>query len=164
MAETFNNYIMHARSKHLIDMLDDIRTMLMKRIATKREECASKWSGLLCPKVQVLLDKEKEEVSNCTVLLSTATVFQVAHHIDVLEVDIERRTCTCMKWDLKWIPCCHVVASISYLHKDVELFVDECNTKDAYTRAYTGSIAPYFGERHWPKIDMSIDPPPSKLV
>ena len=24
MAETFNNYIMHARSKHLIDMLDDI--------------------------------------------------------------------------------------------------------------------------------------------
>ena len=97
MAETFNNYIMHARSKHLIDMLDDIRTMLMKRIATKREECASKWSGLLCPKVQVILDKEKEEASNCTVLPSTATVFQVAHHIDVLEVDIERRTCTCKK-------------------------------------------------------------------
>ena len=106
----------------------------MKRLTTKREECASKWSGLLCPKVQVILDKEKEEASNCTVLPSTATVFQVAHHIDVLEVDIERRTCTYKKWDLNGIPCCHAVASISYLHKDVESFVEECYTKAAYTR------------------------------
>ena len=27
MVETFNNYIMRARSKHLIDILEDIRTM-----------------------------------------------------------------------------------------------------------------------------------------
>ena len=114
-----------------------------------------RWAGVLqlCPKVQAMLDKEKEEASNCIVLLSTTTIFQVAHHIDVLEVDIEKRTCTCRKWDLKGIPCCHAIASINYLHKDVESFVDECYTKAEYTRAYTGSIAPCIGERHWPKIE-----------
>ena len=60
MAETFNNYIIRARSKHLIDMLEEIRTILMKRIVTKREE-AQKCYGLICPKVLDLLEKEKEE-------------------------------------------------------------------------------------------------------
>ena len=41
--------------------------------------------------------------------------------------------------------------------------MDECYTKAAYTRAYTCSIAPCIGKRHWPKIDMSIDPPPIKI-
>ena len=93
----------------------------------------------------------------------TTTIFQVAHHIDVLEVDIKKRTCTCRKWDLKGIPCCHAIALISYLYKDVESFVDESYTKAAYTRAYIGIIAPCIGEHHWPKIDMSIDPSPIKI-
>ncbi|XP_057520711.1 uncharacterized protein LOC130800983 [Amaranthus tricolor] len=58
MVETFNNYIMRTRSKHLIDMLKEIRTILIKRLVTKREE-ANKWAGLLCPKIQKLLEKEK---------------------------------------------------------------------------------------------------------
>ena len=42
MAETFNNYIIHARSKHLIDILEEIRTKLMKRLALKKEEASTK--------------------------------------------------------------------------------------------------------------------------
>lgn len=129
LVETFNNYIMQARSKHVIDMLEDIRTMLMKRLAVKKDEATTKWSGILCPKVQAILDKEKEEASNCTVMPSTTTLFQVSHLMDVLEVDINKKTCTCRKWNLRGIPCCHGVAAICYLHKDVESFVDECYSK-----------------------------------
>ena len=45
MAETFNNYIMNARSHHLIDMLEEIRSMLMFRRANKKEEALGKWTG-----------------------------------------------------------------------------------------------------------------------
>lgn len=36
MAETFNAYVMHARAKHPIYMLEDIRLALMERIVLKR--------------------------------------------------------------------------------------------------------------------------------
>ncbi|XP_057522634.1 uncharacterized protein LOC130802642 [Amaranthus tricolor] len=163
MVETFNNYIMNARSHHLIDMLEDIRTMLMKRMASKKEEASKKWKGLLYPKVQKALDSKKQEAAKCTVIPSTSTRFQVAYCMDVLEVEIENRTCTCKKWDLRGIPCCHAVASIFYLHKEVESYVDQCYTREAYLRAYEGYINPCIGERHWPEIDKPIDPPPIKI-
>ena len=59
MVETFNNYIMNARSHHFIDMLEEIRSMLMKRMANKKEETLMKWKGFLCPKVQKTLDSKK---------------------------------------------------------------------------------------------------------
>ena len=83
MADIFNNYIMNARLNHLIDVLEEIRSMLMKRKANKKEETLIKWKALLCPKVQKLLDSEKQEATKCTVIPSTPTHFQVAHYMDV---------------------------------------------------------------------------------
>ncbi|KAJ0743798.1 putative MULE transposase domain-containing protein [Helianthus annuus] len=36
MAETFNGYIINARSKHIIHMLEDIRIQIMSRLVTKK--------------------------------------------------------------------------------------------------------------------------------
>ena len=152
MAETFNNYIMNARSHHLIDMLEEIRSSLMKRMTNKKEEALMKWKGLLCPKVQKTLDSEKQEAAKCTIIPSTSTRFQVAHYMDVLEVVIKNRTCTCRKWDLRGTPYCHGVASIFYLHKETESYVDQCYTKEAYLRAYEGNINPCWREAIIPQI------------
>lgn len=38
MAETFNGYIINARTKHLLYMLEDIRGALMQTVCTKRQE------------------------------------------------------------------------------------------------------------------------------
>ncbi|XP_021728772.1 uncharacterized protein LOC110695855 [Chenopodium quinoa] len=38
MEETFNGYIINARTKHLLYMLEDIRASLMKRLVTKKQE------------------------------------------------------------------------------------------------------------------------------
>ena len=118
MVETFNNYIMNARSKHLINMLEEIRSLIMKRLVIKKEQ-AAKWDGILCSKVQEMLDKEKEKATKYSVMPASTTRFQVSCHFDILEVDIEKRECTCGKWKLKGIPCCHVVAALFYLHKEV---------------------------------------------
>ena len=37
LAETFNGYIINGRTKHLIHMLEDIITALMKRLVMKRQ-------------------------------------------------------------------------------------------------------------------------------
>ena len=97
-----------------------------------------------------MLDKEKEEATKCSVIPASATRFQVACYYNTLEADTEKKECTCGKWNLKGIPCCHSMAALFYLHKDVESYVDKSYTIESYLVAYSGSISPLAGESHWP--------------
>ncbi|CAH9088450.1 unnamed protein product [Cuscuta europaea] len=162
MAETFNGYIINARAKHIIFMLEDIRGALMQRIVLKRQQM-EKNTGMLCPRIKARLEKEKDEAANCTPLPSSQVLFQVCHRLDCLTVNLEARTCTCRKWDLSGIPCCHAISCIFFMNETPENYVHTCYTKDTYLKMYSGGIAPLTGERHWPKVDMPIDPPPIKI-
>ena len=138
-------------------MLEDIRTILMKRLVTKKED-AQKWVGSMCPKILALLEKEKEEATKCTVMLATTSLFQVAYYFD-----LDKRFCTCGKWDLKGIPCRHAITVIFYKCFDVFAFVDRCYTNDAYLEAYSGFIPPFAGDRYWPKMNITLLPLPPPL-
>ncbi|XP_021767683.1 uncharacterized protein LOC110732078 [Chenopodium quinoa] len=124
MVETFNGYIINARTKHILYMLEDIRANLMQRLMLKRLDM-QKCTSTLCPKIQMKLETEKEKAANCDVTPSTETLFNVNYCLDQLVVNLEARTCTCRKWDMLGIPCCHAVACIFFLHKEAEDFVHE---------------------------------------
>ncbi|XP_048489954.1 uncharacterized protein LOC125491922 [Beta vulgaris subsp. vulgaris] len=162
MAETFNGYIVNARTKHLIYMLEDIRVALMQRLVTKVHEM-EKCNSVLCPRIQAMLDKEKEKASLCDVILSTDFIFNVKYYLDQLIVNLEARTCTCKKWDKLGVPCSHAMACIEFLNKEAEIYVDECYRKEVYLRTYAAAIPPIEGERHWPRVECKLDPPPIKL-
>ncbi|KAL2928013.1 Leucine--tRNA ligase [Bienertia sinuspersici] len=81
MAETFNGYIINARTKHIIYMMEDIRVSLMKRMVTKRQDM-EKQASLLCPRIQSMLEKEKDKAAYCEVIPSTDTIFNVIHNLD----------------------------------------------------------------------------------
>ncbi|KAL2940308.1 putative surface-exposed virulence protein BigA [Bienertia sinuspersici] len=70
MAETFNSYIINARTKHLISMMEEVRALLMQRVVTKRQEM-QRSRQVICPRVQVILEKNKEIEAYCYVLPST---------------------------------------------------------------------------------------------
>ncbi|KAL2903511.1 Antiviral helicase SKI2, partial [Bienertia sinuspersici] len=65
MAETFNGYIIHARNKHLIYMLEDIRAALMQRMVLKKTEM-EKNPFEICPRNQHLREEEEGQVKNAT--------------------------------------------------------------------------------------------------
>ena len=46
---------------------------------------------------------------------------------------------------------------------NAEHFVDDCYKREAYLGAYSGSIPPYVGERHWPRIKQQLSPPSIKI-
>ena len=50
LVETFNGYIINARTKHLIYMSEDIITALMQRLVIKRQEM-EKISTVLCLRI-----------------------------------------------------------------------------------------------------------------
>lgn len=76
MVETFNRYIIAARAKHTISMLEDIRVAHMQRLHHKKQ-LMSAYESSICPGIQARLEKEKEKANTCEVLPSPFTVFQV---------------------------------------------------------------------------------------
>jgi len=58
MTETFNVDIVHARTKHLIDILEDIRMDLIKRIMVKRSIRQASEDDIY-PKIQIGLSRPK---------------------------------------------------------------------------------------------------------
>ncbi|KAF2308700.1 hypothetical protein GH714_013374 [Hevea brasiliensis] len=57
--ECFNKYILDARDKPIISLLEMIRSKLMKRLFKKKEDI-KKWNGGICPKIQKKLNEMKE--------------------------------------------------------------------------------------------------------
>ncbi|XP_074277831.1 uncharacterized protein LOC141601444 [Silene latifolia] len=149
-------------SKHVIYMLEEIRTSLMKRLMEKKTAMESS-THVVCPIVQARLEVEKDKSSECEDLPSKPTLFQVTYGIECLNVDLEARTCTCRKWDLTGIPCFHVVATIFSIHGHAEDYVDDMYKREAYLLSYNLSISPCPGQRHWPKVDLPLNPPPIKV-
>ncbi|KAL2925795.1 Elongation factor 1-alpha [Bienertia sinuspersici] len=162
LAETFNGYIIHARNKHLVDMMEDIRSQLMQRLVVKRKEM-QQHTGLLCPRIKERLEKEKHEAAKCRVIQSSDTLFEVGYYLDTLTVDLDARKYTCRKWNLNGIPCCHAIACIFFCHGNAEDYVHESYIREMYLKSYSGTIPPLEGERHWPRVNMPIDPPPIKV-
>ena len=99
-----------------------------------------KTTSVLCPRIEAKLDKEKEEAANCFPMPFNNLIFQVNHKMDCLTLDIGGRTCTCRKWDMCDIPCFHEISCIVFSRMNVEDFVDDCYKREAYIRAYLGSI------------------------
>ncbi|XP_074313949.1 uncharacterized protein LOC141649151 [Silene latifolia] len=158
MIETFNAYIKEARAKHLIYMLEDIRLEMMQRLVLKKAEMEKK-QPTVCRRVQQRLEEEKDKAALYEVLPSSTRLFQVKHGIDELMVDLVAKTCTCRKWDLTGIPCSHAIAAIFKIHRQAEDYVHDMYKKEAYLKAYSGSISPCPGQRHWPKVDYTPNPP-----
>ncbi|XP_021715161.1 uncharacterized protein LOC110683116 [Chenopodium quinoa] len=162
IAETFNGFIINARTKHLLFMIEEIRSQLMQRMVKKRQDM-EKTTTYLCPRIQSKLDKEKNKAAYCEVLPSSDTLFNLSYNLDQVVVNLEAKTCTCRKWDMLRIPCCHAVACVFFANKEAEQFFHPCYRREVYLTSYAGSIPPLAGERYWPKVALALDPPPIKI-
>lgn len=145
LCECFNKYILEARGKPILTMMEIIRTKLMQRIAIKNE-AAQKYTGLLCPKIQKKLDKIIDESNRCWARHAGGPKYQVScGPADQHVVDLELKTCSCRKWDLTGIPCSHAVAVMFSTEERPEQYVDACYHKDTQLKIYSHFIQPIKG-------------------
>ncbi|KAL2898965.1 hypothetical protein RDABS01_024047 [Bienertia sinuspersici] len=106
------------------DAIDELSEMnaeaalAFRRLVNKRKEI-EKWSSVLCPKIQARFEKEKEKAAMCDVLPSSESLFNVRYYLDQLNVDLVARSCSCRKWNMVGIPCCHAIACIYFQNKEV---------------------------------------------
>ncbi|KAJ1703111.1 hypothetical protein LUZ63_002890 [Rhynchospora breviuscula] len=125
LCECFNKYILDARDKPIITMLEFIRTKLMRRLQVKRDEML-KYKGPICPKIQKKLDKWKEEAIKFNAVWNGAAQYQVTGVEGQFVVNIATFSCDCRRWDLTGIPCEHACASMRVNGLVPEEYVHDC--------------------------------------
>ncbi|XP_071937522.1 uncharacterized protein [Coffea arabica] len=163
LCESFNSVILEAREKPILGMLENIRVYLMERLRTKRE-WMKKRTDDICPKIQNKLEKAKIECAANIARQSDDKRFEVQHiYGGTYVVDLDKCTCTCRKWELTGLPCCHAIACISLAGGKPEDYVHKCYSREAYLAAYEPAIAPISGPNAWKCSTKEPVLPPNKV-
>ncbi|KAK8660202.1 hypothetical protein V6N13_051136 [Hibiscus sabdariffa] len=158
MAEAFNAWILDARCKPIISLLEDIRVMVMSRLHVKRT-WASKWRTSISPKALEKLERNMEQSTHCRLVWNGDGGFEVQHGEDQHIVDMKQLKCTCKAWELSGIPCCHAICATYEENKRPEDYVSNWYSKEKYLAAYNHVLQPVRGKIFWPKTSDPIQPP-----
>nr|KAJ0213759.1 hypothetical protein LSAT_V11C400190290 [Lactuca sativa] len=158
-SESFNAIIVDARKKTIITMLEEIRLYMMDRIYNMKLK-GQQWGNHICPEIRDKVNLLKKALRHYQVLPSGLNQFEVRGAIDAYEVDLERKTCSCRLWQLNGYGCAHSVASISFLNRDVEAYVDNMFSTTTFRKAYNYRIAPMNSSDMWPETNYTPPLPP----
>ena len=166
VCECFNTYILEARSKHIIDMFEDIRTALMERLCRKNVDIeSSEKSSSICPKERKKIGNMIYESRNCTTIPSIGGIFEVRHFRDWFVITHSLRQCGCRKWELTEIPCVHGCVVINFLKHDVDDYDHEYFSMSKYKLAYGYGLLALNGEKLWPSAEgYPVVPPPVRKM
>ncbi|KAE8781929.1 hypothetical protein D1007_44667 [Hordeum vulgare] len=90
-------------------------------------------------------------------------IFEVDDRDVQLSVDINLKKCSCRRWDLTGIPCCHGISACRYENIPPESMVHKCYSIDTYRKAYAHIIMPCKDAREWQSMfGKEIIPPKVK--
>jgi len=94
-------------------------------------------------------------------------LFEVRHTSALGEqfvVNIDKRECTCRKWSVSGIPCCHALCVIKFLNINAEDFIPDCFKKCTYEQTYASIVYPINGEQVWEVTSYLDVMPPKKRI
>ncbi|CAK8544972.1 unnamed protein product [Lathyrus sativus] len=163
MCESFNREILECRDKPIITLLEGIKHYLTKRI-TSQKELMNTYTGDICHKIQLLLEKNKKHAECWTPTWhggDDLSIFGVTNGIETYSIDLKKQTCACRKWDLTGIPCSHVISCKWQNKKKPEDYVSEYYRKSFFNNSYSHIIYPTNGPQLWPLLEgqVPIKPP-----
>lgn len=119
--------------------------------------------GICTPYVIKFLAKEYEEAKLCKVTRSTNGMYQSKLRGCSYRVSLEKRTCSCRKWEICGIPCQHAYGVILEKKLVPEDYVSHWFRTAMWRRNYTDGIVPTNGAPLWPKTeapDVHVPPLP----
>ncbi|XP_058211586.1 uncharacterized protein LOC131323758 [Rhododendron vialii] len=159
LSESFNNYILEARDKQIISMLEWIRRKVMNMFQIKRMGM-EKYNQAICPRIMGKLDVMKKDSKDSFAHFCGEYKFEVDCHDTTYTVDLKETTCRCRQWDLIGIPCKHACAAIGLNKQKVEEHVHPCYSRDTYLGVYQHMIQPIPGKHDWVKSNNEEVLPP----
>ncbi|KAG5570579.1 hypothetical protein H5410_060345, partial [Solanum commersonii] len=140
-------------------MLEEIRVKMMTRIGNLKE-FPSTWKCNFSPMALKVLEENISRSMDCTIEFNGATGFEVKEGLCQHKVDIARRTCSCRVWQLRGIPCAHVVAGLYFKKFSLYDYIDNFYSKETYLGTYANVIEPLTNMEIWlVSTNLTIEPP-----
>ncbi|KAK3440773.1 hypothetical protein EUGRSUZ_B01037 [Eucalyptus grandis] len=162
--ESFNKSIIDARDKPIITMLEAIRVQLMERIHKQRDGMA-KYTGMICPNIQKILDLQKQFSASWIPSWNGEDEFELSGpYGDKRVVNIRHRSCSCRRWDISGISCCHAVAALIYMREDPEKWVHTSFSKETFMQTYSHVVHVVDSMDTWPAREPLLPPDVPKQV
>lgn len=82
---------------------------------------------------------------------------------DSYSINLLRKECSCRKWLLTGLPCCHAISCMKSQDIDVDQYVSDCFRKERYEICYSHIIYPVNGQSLWRRTEYTdLQPPPIK--
>ncbi|KAH0761844.1 hypothetical protein KY290_017917 [Solanum tuberosum] len=157
--ESFNSWILEARGKPILKMLEDIRIKIMNRLREKEED-ASKWTTDYSPKCMKLFTAYMRIAQLCSVDFNGDLGYEVSEGEDRHTVNLVEKKCTCRSWQLTGIPCPHAIKAMLYQKIEPKNEINWWYSKEAYLMTYRAKLMPVRGEQFWNVLpEHAIDPP-----
>ncbi|KAK6786154.1 hypothetical protein RDI58_014679 [Solanum bulbocastanum] len=158
--ESFNAWILEARYKPIIGMLEDIRIKIMERLAAK-EVAVRKWKDDgFSPKSELLFIEYLKISKVCKVSGNGDNGYEFTEGTDRHIVNLREKKCTCRTWDLTGIPCPHAIKAMEHKKMIPKKEIHWYYSKEAALAVCKHKLQPVRGEPFW-KYDPlhAIEPP-----
>ncbi|XP_052620870.1 uncharacterized protein LOC111890382 [Lactuca sativa] len=173
LCEVFNSKLVKGRDKPIISCLEFIREYLMKRVCNVMK-VLNKCQGPLTPTGTRILESNTTLASKYHARWNEGQKYQVkGPWNDQHVVDMEKRECSCRKWELTGIPCKHAIASLNEMADNNEkvgelyTYVHKVYWLDTWKEMYSFKVEPIKGRAMWPKSDCPttlVPPPHNKAI
>lgn len=166
MTETFNGWIIEARYKPIISMLEEIRTQVMKRLYIRRSFCRN-WICDVVPRAVQKLEKNGRLSFKWEIFWNCNDGYEVSnvHDRDNRHtVNLNSSYCSCREWDLTGIPYQHAICALYSTGKEPHNSIVHWYRETTYLKAYQFMMQPVIrGKILWDKSGKEeIAPPPHK--
>jgi hypothetical protein len=161
IAEVFNNWIKHEKSLRVIDLMDIIRQKIMDKLFQRRR-LAMKLNSKVLPHIVKDLNAKSRGLVGYSIHKGVGHTAEISGVYKDLTpwrhaVNLDKRTCTCNKWQITGLPCTHAINLIcSYRGLELEDYVDKCYSVSRFKAAYEGWIEPIPDKTLWPKVNLGF--------
>ncbi|XP_019240468.1 PREDICTED: uncharacterized protein LOC109220453 [Nicotiana attenuata] len=155
MCETFNSWILSARHKSIITMLEEIKVKVIERMITMREFATRCISDVSLMAMGYIEEAVKHEFK-----WNGDTGYEIQHGIYKHIVDFSNNTCTCRSWQLKGIPCSHAICAMFFKRFEPANYVTHWYRKETYLKAFSCYIQPVTNMEMRPSTqNPTVEPP-----
>jgi hypothetical protein len=151
IAESVNSWILEAREKPVLHMMETIRRQLMKWFVERNDK--GKKPGILVSFADKEVTKAMQYARHYQILPATDTEFECISENTTNIVKLQERTCTCRNWQQKGIPCAHASSAILFKGEHVHYYVQEYFKLEAYRQCYGNPIHPVPDKSLWNEND-----------
>ncbi|XP_049409139.1 uncharacterized protein LOC125872451 [Solanum stenotomum] len=159
LVESFNSWILEARHKPIIGMLEDIRINVMTKFVKNEDELMT-WNCDWSP-IAIEMYNEFLKIANvCELNFNGDDGFEVSEGNDRHIVNLAAKKCTCRVWDLTGIPCPHSIKAFLYKNLDPLEEIHWWYSKEAYLLTYHCKLQPVPGQKFWKiEVEQAMEPP-----